>query len=262
MPNRAGRLLEVRLDHPEEVPDLVGQQVAVLETDPLGRSFEVDVDPSIFLESISTLETRFIRRRRRRTAQGDRGRRGEGRGQEQDGQGAAKSHRRGPPTGTGMAEGSPWHGPRLGENPPRCNAAERRTENFSEQIGCSAATLFYGNLGRVWMRGDRAVKCRSGSLALPAPRGKPRDEFADTRRLRWMSSERGARPGQHADRVGLLPILRLPARQPAQWRQSRQCRDCAYPGVRWSRIPPIPRRRSTGPRPGRAGRSARSVASS
>ena len=36
----------------------------------------------------------------------------------------------------------------------------------------------------------------------------------------------------------------------------------AYPGVRWSRIPPIPRRRSTGPRPGRAGRSARSVASS
>ena len=36
----------------------------------------------------------------------------------------------------------------------------------------------------------------------------------------------------------------------------------AYPGVRWSRVPPIPRRRSTGPRPGRAGRSARSVASS
>ena len=216
MPSRAGRLLEVGLDHPEEVADLVGQQVPVLEADPLRRSFQVDVDPSILLEPISTLETCFIRRRRRRTAQGGRGRRGEGRGQEQDGQGAAKSHRRGPPTGTGTAEGSPWHGPRLGQNPPGCNAADDRTRNFPARISCSAATLFYGNLGRVWMRGDRAGKRRSGSPALPAPRGKPRDEFADTRRLRWVSPQRGARPGQHAGRVGLLPILRLPAGQPAQ----------------------------------------------
>ncbi len=54
-------MLQEWFQHPEQIFSLSGQKLAVLVADLFGRPFEVYIDPSVALETVTTFETVIFR---------------------------------------------------------------------------------------------------------------------------------------------------------------------------------------------------------
>ncbi len=147
---------------------------------------------------------------------------------------------------------------RNGGHAVRPPADARRSPAFSRRSGCKSATPFYGKGGRSRHGHGSGWHESSRLWGRSTPWGNIRDEFADARRLRGVSSKYRARLREFAGRPGRMPVLWFPDGSPAQRHGLERRRDPGAKGRRGIARRRHARDRSTGPRRGTGARWDRS----